>query len=156
MRVHCPTCLRVERWEDAVQTVVAEGGRRRPSVHPELAAWRTVLASRRGEIGPIVGRCQGCEQPLVGDAGASIPWRIVLPEGALHIGDALEGPNGPLPEDLASAQVEAAYAERTSPGRAAVQGALVASMLAPFLLWLLALWTTLWFLWNYGQGLLVP
>jgi hypothetical protein len=95
--VHCPSCHRREHWQDGSKTVETPGGSRKPAVHPELAAWRTVLAAHRGETLPVVCACASCAQPMLGD-GTAIPWTIHTPQGDLYITREFTGPEGPMTE----------------------------------------------------------
>ena len=153
-RVHCPSCHRRERWVDGTVEVTATGGARRPTVHPELAAWRTVLAAHRGETAPVVGTCAGCAQPLIGDA-PPIPWTLHTPEGDLVVDGSVVGPNGPMSEADAAFWVEEQLRERPEikPGLWLFQTAKMSSMILPLLaLWSFALICFITFIVNFGKG----
>jgi hypothetical protein len=160
-QVRCSVCHRQERWtdDDQVEAVVSEGGARRPSLAPERAAFETWVASLRGELGPIVGSCSACGQPLVADGSheAAGPLRVELPsEGWLEIGsEGVRGPEGPVPLDEALAEVRRAWPSgfvlsELRPGLAMFQGGLLTFMLAPFVLWLIGIGVVVLFLSNYG------
>lgn len=133
---------------------MVEGGQRRPAGTPQLAAWRAIAASLRGETGPVAGRCPACGQPMTADRAAPpFPWTLPLPEGELRIeGDAITGPAGPL--DLAAAHrlAEAAFREPLEAGQTAFGAVLLSAMTLPMLLWATALFVVLWFLYNVLAG----
>ena len=150
-RVHCPTCLHEQRWSGDTHEVVNPGGKRRPDIHPQLAAWRVLLQARTG--GPAVVAVCPCGLPLVGDHGTSIAWELALPNGIIDVGSTLSGPAGTLTEAEVTTALEAAYRERIKPVQAVFQTALLTPMILPFLLWALMLWTTAYFLYNAFMSL---
>ena len=77
--VRCICCHRVERWNDGTVTVWTEGGTRRPAGAPVVAAWNTLKRSLQHEIGPVVGKCDACGQPLIGESGMTwFDWTLEL------------------------------------------------------------------------------
>jgi hypothetical protein len=158
-RVRCSVCHREERWSDGHVEVVLEGGVRQPALDPPRAAFETWAASLRGELGPVAGTCDACGQPLIADGPVpdAAPHRLALPVGGwLEIGPGgVRGPEGPVPLDEALAEVQRAFPDgfvlsRVRPGLALFQGSLLTFMLAPFVLWLLAIGAVVLFLSNYG------
>lgn len=150
-RVYCPTCLHEQRWSGDTHEVTNAGGKRRPHNHPQLAAWRVILNARNG--GPAVVAACPCGLPLVGDPGASIPWQLALPDGAINVAAVLTGPSGALTEAEVTAALESAYRERIKPMQAVFQTAVLTPMILPFVLWGLMLWTTAYFLYNAFMSL---
>lgn len=136
--------------------MLAEGGSRRPTVHPELAAWRIVAASLDGAEGVVVGACPACGQPLVGAAGAErAPWTIHLPKGD-PITVAADGTLAATTREQADLTIRAAYPtgfvlSDLAPGLALFQGSLLTLMLAPVLLWVLAVLSVFVFLTHFGN-----
>ncbi len=143
VEVRCPSCHRQERWQGGTREVVVEGGSRRPAGHPHLVAWNTLRAAIRGESGPVVGSCPGCEQPLVA-LGGDLPWAmwtlttptgtVVVREGKLPLGSTV---------DQLDAQLTEAWGERfrlgeVRPGLALFQGGLMTLMLVPLVVWVMA------------------
>lgn len=121
--VHCLTCHHRARWKDPGDPepveVLQTGGSRRPSVPHELAAWRVWARSLRGDLGPVVGRCPHCEQPLVSEepGGPSpVSWVLPTPLGEVQIEAEQVRLNGDV-RDLATLdeQLEAAMAPKFSP-----------------------------------------
>lgn len=112
--LRCHACLFQAEAQDggAVGRVLAAGGQRRPSEHPDLAGFRLWVRSLDGQVGPISGRCPACDQPLVreGQGGAaSGEWRVTLPAGEFRVGaDGAEGPDGPMAPAAALAVVHRA------------------------------------------------
>jgi hypothetical protein len=111
--VHCPSCHHRAVWwtNDGlieVVEVIQVGGSRQPTTHPTLAAWRTWRASRVGELGPVVGACPACAQPLIADGPglpAAPPWTLESAAGPFTVSAAaLLGPSG---QPVADAFVEA-------------------------------------------------
>lgn len=156
--VRCRVCHREERWSGEAREVVVEGGARRPRTHPELAAWRTLVASHTGQLGPVVAACAACGQPMVADQEvAAIEWQIRTPEGSVCVKrHGLRGPQGPLDWAEATALVERHYPEEwgvadyVGPGALARSG-LVLLMLAPVALWVLATGAIVVILLNAGR-----
>lgn len=156
VEVTCRTCHRTERWRDggAVREVVVIGGGRRPTVHPDLAAWELLLEVHHGQSAPVVAACPACDQPMVG-AGPSIPWTVHTPEGDLEVQDhTLRGPTGSLSWADADALVRRhhedglPWADYVGP-KALMQGSAVALMLTPVALWVAAACTVVLFLVNF-------
>jgi len=122
--VHCPSCHHRARWDlggeapAALQELI-EGGSRQPPVPSALATWRIWMRSLRGEIGPVVGGCPRCGQPVVADdraAPASPPWTLPTPIGQVVIGAdgaTLDGVSTPV--DTIDAKLEAALGPRLRP-----------------------------------------
>lgn len=151
VEVACRSCHRLETWvagtPPEVRTV---GGLRRPTIHPQRAAFEVIAASLRGEPVRVVGTCAACGQPLVAPAGSSIPsvpWSLALPGGGSLVvepGAGLQGPSGPLSLDEAEALIDGAYptgwswrgAGRRAPV-ALFQGTVLTLMLGPLLAFLL-------------------
>ena len=145
-RIHCLSCLRAEDWSGEQRTVVVEGGRRKPAEHPQLAAWNTVKASLRGEIGPVVGPCPACDQPLVADGDLPAhPWTVELPDGPVQVHSADQIP-------ALEPKLKAAFAEKIRPVEAVFGGAVLTAMTAPVLLWATAFFIVMWFLYNILLG----
>ncbi len=136
-------------------TVLAEGGARRPAVHPELAAWRVVRASLHGQDGVVVGPCPACGQPLVADGPAErAPWTVRVPTGDVVIG--ADGQIAGLSLAQADERVVAAYPTGfvladVKPGVALFQGSLLTLMLFPLLVWVAAAFIVVLFLANFGS-----
>jgi hypothetical protein len=151
--IRCPSCHRRERWTDGLHEVESPGGARRPTVHPELAAWRTVLAARRGQTDPVVGRCAGCEQPMIGPAEA-VPWTIHTPQGALVVDGVISGPKGEMSLGDADFWVEEQLREQLEirPALWLFQATVLSTMVVPFLLWVTAMVCFMTFILNYGRG----
>lgn len=125
--------------------MLAEGGARRPSVHPELAAWRVATSAH------VVGACPACGQPLVSDGqGERIPWTVRLPDG-----EAVTVQADGTVADRADERVRAAYPTGLQladlrPGLALFQGSLLTLMLGPVVLWVLAVIAVVVFLTHFG------
>ena len=85
------------------------GGVRSPAEHPELAAWRVLLRSRHGELGAVVGPCDGCGMPLVATGLPSQPWALQLPGGSVVVAEQIDMDGGSLSEEQLTARMEAAY-----------------------------------------------
>lgn len=148
--VRCASCFRTERWvRDSVKAlcleVVIEGGDRRPAVAPPLAAWRTLRRSRAGEIGPVVGRCPACGQPMIA-SDTSIPsldtWDLETPGGTVRVGAAIVGPDGPMTDDDAEAFMNRQYPTRwltDPPSRVAMQLLILPLLVVPMIVWIAAI-----------------
>lgn len=109
--VRCGACLRVEEWEGSERVRVRiEGGGRRPSEAPALAAWRT-LADARDRGRTVLGACSACGQPLTTAAKgvAAIPYAIDLPGTDVRF-DGLDfvGAHGAIGRDAARQRIAAA------------------------------------------------
>lgn len=108
----CLTCFRVEEWRGgALVGVPQPGGGRRAPVDANLAAWRTLRRVRAGELGPPVGKCPACEQPMFADRGATLApvgrWAIAMPDAPVWV-----GPDGRVldgDDDDADKRIEAHY-----------------------------------------------
>lgn len=92
--IRCLTCHHQARWQlgaggpEPIE-ITQPGGSRQPSVAPELASWRVWARSLRGELGPVVGRCPHCAQPVVTtetQAPWSDPWVLPTPLGEVTVG----------------------------------------------------------------------
>ncbi len=149
----CPSCHRRERWEDNDRSVESPGGARLPTVHPELAAWRTVLAAYRGETEPVVAACSECHQPMIGPEPA-IPWTIRTPQGDLLVAGDLSGPDGPMSEADADFWVEEQLREKldAKPGLWLFQASVLSTMLVPMALWIFAIVCFFTFVLRFGKG----
>lgn len=147
----CSTCFRRERRDEGAVHVEVEGLVRKPSVHPVLAAWRSIRDARR-DGRAIVGACP-CGQPLLADAGPIAPWTLALPGGDVQIGEAITGPDGPLDELAVDRLVEAAYAEpwRIRPLQGAFEGVLLSALIGPVLLWVFAVGAVVLFLIRFAS-----
>lgn len=135
--------------------MVVAGGHRKPEVHPELAAWEVVKAALAGDGPPVVGRCDACGQPMLADQ-APVPvarWEVQLPHGRILVeGEALTQDGAPTTVEAVSAKVDTAYRERFQPGQAVFSGTLLTVMSVPMVLWGIALFVVLWFLFNILRG----
>lgn len=155
--VRCRVCHREERWEGETHEIVVEGGARRSPLHPELAAWRTLVDSHAGKAGPVVAACAACGQPMVADAEglSSIAWEVHTPDGPVVVKrHGLRGPSGPIEWSEANALVEGHYAERFAIGDylgpgALLQTSMMMTMLVPVALWLAAVAAVVIFMMNY-------
>jgi hypothetical protein len=139
--VNCPSCHRQERWQPEGPTVEMEGGQRQPEGHPHLAAWRTVRRSLDGELGPIVGRCSACDQPLVALDSAcpeTINWTFKTPAGDYQVHKEVLGPSGPIPLDEFDAYMSATYREQpvARPAQTLFTMMVLTLMTVPILLWI--------------------
>lgn len=121
--VRCLTCHHRARWRDVGAPepveVLQTGGSRRPAIPHELAAWRVWARSLRGELGPVVGRCPHCDQPLISeqpDGPSPVSWVLPTPLGEVQIETEQIQLDGEV-QDLASIdeRLEAAMAPRFSP-----------------------------------------
>jgi hypothetical protein len=147
MRVVCATCHREERWSSEGEgstalprvEVVAEGGVRRPAVHPQWERGRTALRSFTGDSGPVVGVCEGCGQLLVGDdrAWPRMEVRIDSEQGPLVVGEKLQTSAGPVGVEEAEAWLRARFEE---PWALSVLGQLGRTSMLLFLLPIAMLW----------------
>lgn len=127
------------------------GGQRRPDPPAERVAWRVLLRSRRGEIGPVVGACEGCGQPMVADDRSATHglWRIRIPDGDVVVAEQIRGPSGEVwSDDEAHQRIEAALHEPIRPIERLFEGALLTTMAVPILLWMSAVVMVFWFLLN--------
>jgi len=87
------------------------------------------------------------------------PWTLSLPDGRVYVVDQEEirGPSGAASVAAVQALVVAAYPTgvRLSdlrPGLALFQGSLLTLMLAPFLLWVVAVLSVVTFLTHFGSA----
>ena len=153
MIIRCLSCHRRERLEEGHRLVESPGGSRRPTMHPELAAWRTLRAGRAGETDPVVDRCTACQQPMIGP-GKAIPWTIHTPEGDVEVADALTGPKGPMTLDEADFWIEEQLRERLEikPGLFLFQASVLSTMLVPLALWVFAVICFFTFVIRFGNG----
>jgi hypothetical protein len=123
--------------------VVSPGGARRPPVAGR-AAFAVLEASARGELGPVVATCPGCDQPMVADGAApAAEYEVALPNGlSLRFLDGrVFGSDGEISWDDARARVDKALpkvAEAGTPGLGPFQGLLILAMLTPFAVWVFA------------------
>lgn len=120
--VHCPTCFHRALWSspDQVDEVLVEGGARRASGHPSLAAWDVLRKVLDEDLGPVVGRCPHCAMPLIAD-GEGLPplasWSLPSPKGTVLVTpEGIQGPDGPLTVDAADAFLRDQLRERLKPG----------------------------------------
>jgi hypothetical protein len=147
MRVVCATCHREERWTSEGAgppslprvEVMAEGGVRRPAVHPQWERGKTALSSFTGEIGPVVGVCEGCGQLLVGDdrAWPRMEVRIDSERGPLLVGEQVRTASGPIGVEEAQAWLRAQFRE---PWGLATLGQIGQTSMLLFLLPIAMLW----------------
>ena len=148
MIVTCPCCLRREE-RTARGTTVIQAGARRPA-DPAREAWSVVSRSLAGELGPVVGPCPTCGQPLVGEAGADPgAVEIALGEITLAVGadGTLRGPAGVLTVAEADALVEAAAPHHTKPRLLELfQVSLLSFLVVPLVMWTLAIMVVVAFL----------
>lgn len=159
MNVRCRGCFRVEEWVGDEVTVVSPGGGRR-ILAPERAAFATLVASHRKELGPVVGGCSACGQPLVADASEArrpSSWTIAAKDGALTVDEAGEWRVGAerLPEGAARAWVERRFpaAEREDRGRlSAVQALMLFLMVTPVLVWMFSVVFVSMFLYRFPES----
>lgn len=141
--VRCRSCHREERWEGERREVVAEGGSRRPSVHPELAAWRTLVDAHAGRTGPVVAACAACAQPMVAatEGLPSIEWAIRTPAGPVTVKrHGLRGPRGELDWSEANELIEGFYPDELQLGEwvgpaAVLRAGWVGLMVFPAFVW---------------------
>jgi hypothetical protein len=144
-RVHCHTCLRTERWSGDTRTVVQEGGKRRPAIHPVLAAWDTLRVHTLDGRHPR-GVCV-CGQPLLDDGGADadhpvVDWTFPMPAGPPLTMDprgVVHDASQPLTLGQVTDRLEAAYPRSTRERPHVVAFQLMAILpvaLAVFTLWL--------------------
>jgi len=140
VRVECPSCHRLEEWQTDERTVCIEGGSRQPVGHPVLAAWKTLLSARsHGQV--VVARCP-CGQPMLASTGTAIPWTLHTVEGEFQVdGTAQSGPNGPLSDSELSTLLEKRYGWKLElkPFQALFTSTMMLSILAPAILWVIAL-----------------
>ena len=140
--LRCSCCHRVE----SDGAVLVEGGARHPE-HPARFAW-DVLKERRA-----AGRCPVCDMPMLGD-GPVVPYRIDVGGDALIVGEAVEGPDGPMSPEEAERWMAARLPRRAGSGA----GPLAFSTLAIAFASLMAVWflgglsVALWFLWIGAQN----
>jgi hypothetical protein len=141
--VRCLSCHRVERRVAGAVVVEQPGGARRPA-DPARAAWDVVRRSLCAELGPIAGVCGACGQPLVADeiTAKRRAYTIALGDAVLTAVEdgSLVGPAGALTVEEADALVDAGVPRaRRQPFVGMFQGALLAVMIVPFVVWVLAI-----------------
>jgi hypothetical protein len=139
--VHCPCCLRQERWLPEGPQVEQEGGQRKPADGPELAAWRTIQRARNGELGPVVGRCSGCGQPLVARDPACpehAAWTFHTPAGEYTVNGEIEGPEGVTTAKALGDYLLETYqeSEELTPAQTLFTMTVLSFMTVPILLWI--------------------
>jgi hypothetical protein len=170
--VTCRSCHRVEERPESSApagsgvVVRAPGGLRRAPV-PERAALETLLASARGEVGPVVAACPACGLPMVAEGPAPsgstpsslgaaavgaavgaaaaggadrIPWVIGLVR--FEADGRVVGPEGPLSQEEAERLLDRVLprsAPVETPGFGLFQGSLLVFMLAPLAVWLFSI-----------------
>ena len=154
IQVQCTTCIRTELWDGEQKTVVEPGGKRRPYGDPRLAAWITLKASSNGEIGPIVGRCDACDQPMAADGEAApIVWTLELPDGTLEVvGTQITEAGAPVDPKQADKRIRRHFGEPLEPGKALFSTAVLGVMIGPLLLWATTFFMVFWFLYNVMRG----
>ena len=143
--VDCGSCHRRERWASGRVDVILPGGQRRPTVHPTWNAWRILKRVRHGDLGPVVGACSACGQPLVasGPALALPEWMLETPLGNVAVGAELEDPNGTMSEEDVDRFLEGQFRQswarhlETESWFGGVAGILLFAV--PFFLWLVAM-----------------
>jgi hypothetical protein len=120
----------------------------------ELAAWRVLLRSRRGELGPVIGACTVCGMPATGapESGtAAVSWTVHTPRGDLAVGSAIIGPDGALSDEEADRFVTEQLAEPPPTWRrriveAAVISPFVVLIAIPVFAWVFGLFFALFFI----------
>ena len=111
-RVVCLACRREEDWSpEGGVTVVQIGGHRRSEAHPQWIRGRTALRAWAGEVGPVVGVCEGCGQLLVAEEPGPRPIavRIDTPGGPLHVDRVISGPVREMTREEAEAFLDEQY-----------------------------------------------
>lgn len=155
MIVHCSCCHRSERWSGSEPVVLLEGGQRKPSQNPHLAAWSTLRRSLSGELGPVVGSCEACGQPLISeDRDATIhSWSFTLSDGEYIINGGIKSPSGPMePEQFHQKMMTQFYEEEEfEPAQTLFSMTVLLLMTAPIILWVLAGITVSMILLNYSS-----
>lgn len=139
--------------------MLAAGGSRRPAVHPELAAWRTLVDAHAGRTGPVVAACAACGQPMVAleEGLPSIEWTIHTPDGPVTAKrHGLRGPTGELDWNEANDLIEGHFPDEIAIGDYIGPGALlrtawVSLMAFPAFVWVAAAMMVVVFLLNYGR-----
>lgn len=154
MLVTCSTCFRRERRDGPSTIVEAEGGRRRPGEHPQLASWHA-LRSARASGRVAVGACV-CGQPLFAEAAAhpGVDWSLQTPAGALVVAPGRAGATGPmgaLDDDGVEALLNDAWRERLRPVQLAFQSVLFTAMFVPVALWMVMVFVVVGFLIGFGR-----
>ena len=157
--VRCHSCHRIEHWHGDGPAapervdVVVPGGERRPSEPGPLAAWRVLRRARQGALGPVVGACSACDQPLVAN-DTTFPamevWEIPTPAGPLKVGREIVGPDGMVGDEDAERWLETQYPK--PPWTEFFHGSLPLVMLVPLsivllLVFAVSAWYTWFFLW---------
>lgn len=123
--------------------MLVEGGSRRPSVHPQLAAWRTLVDAHAGRTGPVVAACAACGQPMVATTEGlpSIEWTVQTPDGPVTVKrHGLRGPRGELDWNEANELIEEHYPDEIALGdyigpAAVLRAGWVALMAFPAVVW---------------------
>jgi hypothetical protein len=149
----CRACFRVEDRSVDPPIEVAPGGSRRVEA-PERAAVATLVESASGRVGPVVGPCPRCGQPMVGDAGA-----VAVPSA---VGDVALGADGVLrvAGEAASGEEAIRWAAVRYPGEVesggrvlrAVQVVMVLTMVAPILVWVFSVAFVSLFLYRFPES----
>lgn len=144
--VRCVTCLYEGRWtaEQGEVEVINAGGQRQAAEAPDLAGFRVWARSLGGELGPVVGCCAGCGQPLVADGPGlpqGQPWVARTGRGTFEIGpDGASGPGGSMTVDAALAMVHGeltpTLADQVFDPRLLFVGVLLFLVLVVFAMWL--------------------
>lgn len=139
--VHCPSCHRRERWLPDGPLLEQEGGQRQPKGGPELAAWRTIRRSREGELGPVVGRCSACEQPLIATDSACperAAWTFKTPTGDYTVNGEILGPDGVISAEALETYLSQTYREtvEADPAQTIFTMMVLTFMTVPILLWI--------------------
>lgn len=158
--LRCSGCLYEIHVDDAgeLTNVVQEGGVRRPSGHPALAAWRVLYKAHRGEGPPAARPCDKCDQPMLVTEGAVAgqdTWTLSAPQGEWTVGETVLTPDGQtLDHGAADVLIEDQLRERMviAPFSFAMQSIFLTMGLAPLFLWLAALFVALWMFLQMAQG----
>lgn len=133
---------------------VAPGGSRRVEA-PERAAVATLVESAAGRVGPVVGPCPRCGQPMVGDAGAA-----AVPSA---VGDVVLGADGVLrvAGEVASGDEAIRWAAARYPAEVEagggrllriVQVMMVLAMVTPLLVWVFSVTFVSLFLYKFPES----
>ena len=116
----CLTCHRSETWTVKNNRIIfrevnLEGGARKLSVHPMLAAWRTLQQYRAEKIWRVIKPCAACGMPMAARQTRQVPmeWPLKIGEDTYFVGPDLNtGPNGPITDEALDALLMEAYRER--------------------------------------------
>ncbi len=127
----CISCLRRERRHDHdVVEVEMAGGARKPTLPPELAAWRTLRQVKAGELPAPAAVCAACGQPMFTVEGELPPlaeWVFALPDGPIVVGP--DGVARDADDAEADQKIEAHHKPSITPPNGA-SAIVLASMLA--------------------------